>query len=314
MPPNCYLDATISQHGINPPPYGHRFWFSPSLASLWSFQSLSSGRTGKVATNARRKLPFTIASSLSVSSSSALSCGRLVQPSSIARSKMETAKICGAGLAKTISDGSSSKTMSTTLLSAECRIGVLCAALSRSLLRSSPSPSTLSSSTASIRRTGSGRAWTSVTELVRISTSRSLSQSAPNTPGFAPTPRTPGFPSMKQHDDYDVAENGQSTATQHQYVNPSPISPATNQPFKLQPPPIRVHHATPKPAQDGFEEVPTQTAAPMSPPPQDRQNEHVAAAPGEQTYDAVPIPGAYATLSSPGYPPQNFGQQPGQAY
>lgn len=41
--------------------------------------------------------------------------------------------------------------------------------------------------------------------------------------------------------------------------------------------------------------------------------EHVPAAPGEQTYDAVPIPGAYSSpLASPG---MNFGgSEPGQAY
>lgn len=36
----------------------------------------------------------------------------------------------------------------------------------------------------------------------------------------------------------------------------------------------------------------------------------MAAAPGEQQYDAVPIPGAYASpLSSPGFAPQQQGHQ-----
>jgi len=43
----------------------------------------------------------------------------------------------------------------------------------------------------------------------------------------------------------------------------------------------------------------------MSPPPEDRMHEHMAAAPGEQVYDAVPIPGA-------NYAPGS--QQHGQAF
>ncbi len=47
---------------------------------------------------------------------------------------------------------------------------------------------------------------------------------------------------------------------------------------------------------------------PMSPPPEERYHAHMAAAPGEQVYDAVPIPGA-------NYAPNSQGQnQPGQAF
>ena len=131
------------------------------------------------------------------------------------------------------------------------------------------------------------------------------SQSAPNTPGFAPmSARSAAFPKMHV-DEYDAAENGESM---RQYVSPTPTSSQNNQPFKLQPPPIRVHTATPQPSQNGFEAVPTSSAPPMppmSPPPQERQNEHVAAAPGEQTYESVPIPGAYASpLTSPAFQSQ----------
>ena len=130
------------------------------------------------------------------------------------------------------------------------------------------------------------------------------SQSAPNTPGFPITPRTPGFPSMKQHDAYDAAENGLSgyhtqlqQPPQQNYAQPEqPISPQTSQPFKLQAPPVRIHNATPRPNPDGFEAAPMSQMPPipMSPPPVDRHNDHQAAAPGEQVYDAVPIPGQYA--------------------
>jgi hypothetical protein len=108
------------------------------------------------------------------------------------------------------------------------------------------------------------------------------SQSAPNTPGYTQTPRSPSFPVMKV-DPYSKAENGQSPV---QYA--SATTPTSG--FRLQPPPIRVQGATPRFQQEGFE-PPMPTA---SPPPQERLNEHVAAAPGEQQYDAVPIPGAYA--------------------
>jgi Tfp pilus assembly protein PilE len=125
------------------------------------------------------------------------------------------------------------------------------------------------------------------------------SQSAPNTPGFAQTPRaaafpsantprTPGFPTLSKSQ-----EAGDDSPTQ--LVAATPQSNHTSSPFKLQAPPIRVHHATPRADQDGFERVTHSPPLPsMSPPPQERINDHVSAAPGEQQYDAVPIPGAYA--------------------
>ncbi|KAF4634579.1 hypothetical protein G7Y89_g3526 [Cudoniella acicularis] len=51
-------------------------------------------------------------------------------------------------------------------------------------------------------------------------------------------------------------------------------------------------------AEEGFAGAYFQRAPSL---PVERRIEHVSAAPGEQTYDAVPIPGAYASpLSSPG--------------
>ena len=129
------------------------------------------------------------------------------------------------------------------------------------------------------------------------------SQSAPNTPGFQKTPVTSTFPAHLHDDPIDAAENGEyyNESTQFASKHQSFSQP---KPFNLQPPPIKVHSATPAPAQDGFEPAP-------------QVQEHVPAAPGEQTYDAVPIPGAYASpLQSPGYQPQslNTGSEPGQAY
>jgi hypothetical protein len=147
-------------------------------------------------------------------------------------------------------------------------------------------------------------------------------QSAPNTPGFAAgqTPRSARFPVMTKVDPSNTAENGESPI---QYAEVSPSSSHATSAFKLQAPPIKIHHATPKMEQDGFETVRPQPS--ITPPPQEKVNEHVEAAPGEQTYDAVPIPGAYASpLTSPAFQPQHgsmAGQmqepspyRPGQAY
>ena len=122
------------------------------------------------------------------------------------------------------------------------------------------------------------------------------SQSAPNTPGFGPM--SPRLPSDSK-DPLSRAEEGEGT----QFAR---ATPSFNQPrpFQLQAPPIRIQNATPRPAQEGFEQAP----APAT---------HVPAAPGEKTYDAVPIPGAYGSpLSSPSFPPpaQSAFAPPGQAY
>lgn len=128
------------------------------------------------------------------------------------------------------------------------------------------------------------------------------SQSAPNTPGYAMSPRTPYFPSAsdKKVDAYSAAEEGQSTT---QFANTTP-SATTSSPFKLQAPPTKSQHSTPKSRSDGFEPAQSSSTPPL--PQQERHNDHVEAAPGEQVYDAVPIPGAYQ---------QHLHQQgPGQAY
>ncbi|PKY01299.1 hypothetical protein P168DRAFT_242325 [Aspergillus campestris IBT 28561] len=122
-------------------------------------------------------------------------------------------------------------------------------------------------------------------------------QSAPNTPGFPRTPKTPFVTAGPAQDPYSAAENGESCATQFA----TPRSPAKPQPtFQLQPPPIRVQHATPKQDQAEFAAPPA--PAPMS-PPLEGPAQHMEAAPGERTYDAVPIPEAYTSPMAPGFPP-----------
>ncbi|KAH8698273.1 hypothetical protein BGW36DRAFT_293607 [Talaromyces proteolyticus] len=124
-------------------------------------------------------------------------------------------------------------------------------------------------------------------------------QSAPNTPGFVPmTPKSPYVSMAAVQNSYSAAENGENYAVQ--YANPKSPTRAVSKPFQLQPPPIRIQHATPKVDQEGF----SATSSPEEEPGSEKINDHVGAAPGEKTYDAVPIPGAYTTpLSSPSYPP-----------
>ncbi|KZF26867.1 hypothetical protein L228DRAFT_19846 [Xylona heveae TC161] len=130
------------------------------------------------------------------------------------------------------------------------------------------------------------------------------SQSAPNTPGFMKSPMSATF---AIHDPHDAAEQGDNI--QYAQKNQSFSQP---KPFTLQPPPIRVQNATPQIQQNGFEAPPSSAPAPAP------LSQHAPVAPGEQQYDAVPIPGAYASpLSSPSYapPPQSMQHgQPGQAY
>ncbi|KAF2749461.1 hypothetical protein M011DRAFT_398901 [Sporormia fimetaria CBS 119925] len=132
------------------------------------------------------------------------------------------------------------------------------------------------------------------------------SQSAPNTPGLGPlSPRSGGWKPPPGHsayvDPHSAAENGQSDNVQfaREIVQP--------QPFSLKAPPIKITGATPKLSQDGFDSPDrARTVSPPLPSPgfQERQNDHVGAAPGEQQYASVPIPGAYTPLASPSYPPQ----------
>ncbi|KAL3477852.1 hypothetical protein BJX99DRAFT_119183 [Aspergillus californicus] len=116
-------------------------------------------------------------------------------------------------------------------------------------------------------------------------------QSAPNTPGFPYSPKSPWVSTTMAADPYSSAEKGESTLTQ--FATPvSPTRPPTV--FQLQAPPIRVQHATPKAEQEEFSDP--------APTPSPAQDQHMGAAPGERTYEAVPIPGAYASPMTPSFP------------
>jgi hypothetical protein len=136
------------------------------------------------------------------------------------------------------------------------------------------------------------------------------SQSAPNTPGFGP--KSPSFSQYAMSPRFPPSTyNSLSEVTQVPSFTPAAqvIEPTSSfaskasqaytpksaeKPFKLQAPPSKARSATPKVAQTGFL-TPTSTS-PL-------ESHFTAAAPGEQQYDAVPIPGAYADAVVKSPPP-----------
>jgi len=137
-------------------------------------------------------------------------------------------------------------------------------------------------------------------------------QSAPNTPGMPHTareggwqpPQTPNY--YANATDIEAGHGGSPT----QYVDASQI--AAPQAFRLQPPPIKVQGATPRMEQTGFSPIQTtvrdrsltppdldQRSPLIDEPPRETQQDHMFAAPGEQVYESVAIPGAYEAPVSP---------------
>ncbi|KAG8419840.1 hypothetical protein J3458_004674 [Metarhizium acridum] len=128
-------------------------------------------------------------------------------------------------------------------------------------------------------------------------------QSAPNTPGFGPKSpalssyaMSPRHPPAAYRNLSDIDETspftpgGKVVVPQSQFGTPSPD-------FKLQPPPTKAPSATPKTVQAAFE--PPATRTPSSPV----QPQHAPAPADEPTYEAVPIPGAYAGQAVKSPPP-----------
>lgn len=115
-------------------------------------------------------------------------------------------------------------------------------------------------------------------------------QSAPNTPGFGPMSpsysmhmKSPRFPPST----YSKMEDEEEALEGVQFVEAKSNAVLNSKPFSLQAPPIKAQ-SSPSVAQTGF------APSPARPSLAERRAAHVAAAPGEQTYEAVPIPGAYA--------------------
>jgi hypothetical protein len=113
-------------------------------------------------------------------------------------------------------------------------------------------------------------------------------QSAPNTPGFGPM--SPSYPMHMKSPRFPPSAYTRSEADEEedlegvQFVEAKSNAVLNSKPFTLQAPPTK---ATPSISQTGF--APPPARAPLA----ERRAAHMAAAPGEQTYEAVPIPGAY---------------------
>ena len=114
-------------------------------------------------------------------------------------------------------------------------------------------------------------------------------QSAPNTPGFKSS-TAPEF-AKNLHDDssddgIDAAEKGQAEAEwarrHHETFAPASTTTRTSHLFS-QPPGLTFTQATPVLGHQEWSE---------------QHQDHMEAAPGEQTYGAVPIPGAYGQTTS----------------
>jgi hypothetical protein len=129
-------------------------------------------------------------------------------------------------------------------------------------------------------------------------------QSAPNTPGFGPkSPAfsqyalSPRFPPSTYQSLGDIEEGASPfTPGGKRLVIPQSSFTPSQGGFKLQAPPTKASPATPVAPKGGF----SRSAEPVPPPPS--VNEHAPMAEGEQQYEAVPIPGAYAgqAIKSPG--------------
>jgi hypothetical protein len=133
------------------------------------------------------------------------------------------------------------------------------------------------------------------------------SQSAPNTPGFAPkSPAlsqyalSPRHPPAAYRNLADIEESPFTPGAQ--VAEPQSQFNQVQSEFKLQAPPFKAPSATPRSPQTGF--ATTTFEATESPQP------HAPVAADEPVYDAVPIPGAYAgqALKSPPPTQTSFGQ------
>ena len=153
-------------------------------------------------------------------------------------------------------------------------------------------------------------------------------QSAPNTPGFggpkspamsgyygpkspalsqmALSPRHPpaAYRNLSDIDEASPFTPGGKIAEPHSQF--APASPQMS--FKLQAPPAKAPSATPRTVQGAFS--PTAARAPSPQGQGETVSHHAPAAANEPTYDAVPIPGAYAgqAFKSPGPSQTSFGQ------
>ncbi|KAK4105573.1 hypothetical protein N658DRAFT_512992 [Parathielavia hyrcaniae] len=146
-------------------------------------------------------------------------------------------------------------------------------------------------------------------------------QSAPNTPGFGPkSPAfsqyalSPRFPPTTYKSLGDIDENASpfTPGGKGLIVPQSSFSPKLDTGFKLQAPPTKANPATPATPKAGYKPPtvadlsPTSTTSPGAAAafgPEVVVNAPAPVAEGEQQYEAVPIPGAYAGQAVKSPPP-----------
>jgi hypothetical protein len=136
--------------------------------------------------------------------------------------------------------------------------------------------------------------------------SPTYSQFGPKSPAFSQYALSPRFPPNTYKNLGDI-EEGESPFTPggKRLIIPDSSFASLNAPaaptFKLQAPPTKANPATPASPKSGM----------MRSPPAPTVNDHAPMVEGEQQYDAVPIPGAYAGQAIKSPPPvkTTFGPQ-----
>jgi hypothetical protein len=137
-------------------------------------------------------------------------------------------------------------------------------------------------------------------------------QSAPNTPGFGPkSPAfsqyalSPRFPPSTYRSLGDIEEGASPfTPGGNRLVIPESSFTPKQEGFKLQPAPPKANPATPITPKSGFASPVRETSTPPPVPAASTVNDHAPMVEGEQQYEAVPIPGAYAGQAVKSPPPQ----------
>jgi hypothetical protein len=143
-------------------------------------------------------------------------------------------------------------------------------------------------------------------------------QSAPNTPGFGPKSpafsqyaMSPRFPpsAYKSLGDIDEDASPFTPGGNRLIIPQSSFSSPKQAGFKLQAPPTKANRATPATPKAGYKPPSAADLSPITPSepapglPIVTVSEHAPVAEGEQQYEAVPIPGAYAGQAVKSPPP-----------